>query len=276
MKCLQILCNINKWLVNSKNRNNCFFFLFPEENNDPTLESSKSYYMIKRNDSYHREIRNGPSLSTSISSTLSNDPSSSESFHSAKSYISSSGSFYSTKSNVLSSSGSDHSAIQNVPLSSGSVHSERIRNVSSSSGSLHAPTVSNAPSCGSITNDQPCVLSTFTFHNVLGKGSFGTVLLASHPAIKQKVAIKLVKKSDLENETKLALVEGTVLKVGRSCRFITHLYGSFQTKVSLSTFQFLNIFPVLHSITDPVPKIFIQLVTFLGAETYTRLRFHVH
>lgn len=77
-------------------------------------------------------------------------------------------------------------------------------------------------------------VESFTFYKVLGEGSFGKVVLATHPATDQKLAVKFIKKRQLlRSGPQLALDERCILEVGRECPYITHIYGSFQTKVSL-------------------------------------------
>ncbi|XP_073454089.1 uncharacterized protein [Aquarana catesbeiana] len=97
-------------------------------------------------------------------------------------------------------------------------------------------------------------VETFTFHKVLGEGSFGKVVLATHPATDQKLAVKFISKRKLlRSGPSLALTERCILEEGRECPYITHIYGSFQTKVSILISQFLLLFPVLRSTIDPDP-----------------------
>lgn len=111
--------------------------------------------------------------------------------------------------------------------------------------------------CASAIKDQSCVLSfeKMTCHRILGEGSYGIVVLGSHPAIDQKLAVKIVEKRNLlkSGACELTFTERDALKAGSESPYITHLFGTFQTKVSLFTFQFLHLFPVLHSTTDPDP-----------------------
>lgn len=65
------------------------------------------------------------------------------------------------------------------------------------------------------------------------------VVLASYNATNKKVAIKTVKKRRvLQKNPKGAMIELKVLKQIRDNRFVTCLYGSFQTEVSLIIYPF--------------------------------------
>ncbi|XP_077314488.1 uncharacterized protein LOC143934609 [Lithobates pipiens] len=76
---------------------------------------------------------------------------------------------------------------------------------------------------------------TFTFHKELGEGSFGKVVLATHPATDQKLAVKFISKRKLLRfGPYMALTERWILEEGRECPYITHIYGSFQTNNHLA------------------------------------------
>ncbi|XP_077346398.1 uncharacterized protein LOC143990046 [Lithobates pipiens] len=76
---------------------------------------------------------------------------------------------------------------------------------------------------------------TFTFHEELGEGSFGKVVLATHPATNQKLAVKFISKRKLLRcGPWMALTERWILEEGRECPYITHIYGSFQTNNHLA------------------------------------------
>ncbi|XP_040208020.1 atypical protein kinase C-like isoform X1 [Rana temporaria] len=70
-------------------------------------------------------------------------------------------------------------------------------------------------------------------HRMIGGGRYGTVHLGSHPAIDQKLAVKIIKKKKLrknEDHWKTVSTElGVLEKVGQS-PYITHMYGMLQTK----------------------------------------------
>ncbi|KAM5145443.1 protein kinase C delta type-like [Mantella aurantiaca] len=93
------------------------------------------------------------------------------------------------------------------------------------------------PSLGTKSiNDKPYQLTvdSFTFHRLLGEGSYGKVLLASHNASKEQLAVKIIKKRFLiENDIDETLMERQALEKTRHNIFITHLYGCFQTEECL-------------------------------------------
>ncbi|CAH2296338.1 kinase C delta type [Pelobates cultripes] len=74
-------------------------------------------------------------------------------------------------------------------------------------------------------------LDRLTFHRVLGRGSYGKVMLASDNITKQNLAVKIVKKRVLLEEAEdSTLVERRVLEVAGGCPFLTGAHATFQTK----------------------------------------------
>ncbi|XP_040278335.1 protein kinase C epsilon type-like [Bufo bufo] len=88
---------------------------------------------------------------------------------------------------------------------------------------------------GTIPADTPILvtgLESFTFHKILGEGGYGKVMLATHPACQQQLAVKLVKKRVLLQDFKdNVLIERQVLEVTGKSPLFTHAYATFQTKV---------------------------------------------
>ncbi|XP_040195390.1 myosin light chain kinase 2, skeletal/cardiac muscle-like [Rana temporaria] len=76
-------------------------------------------------------------------------------------------------------------------------------------------------------------LESFNYHEMLGYGAFGKVVLASHYAMEQQMAIKIVKKNSLKHDFSSAVMEKNILEACIGSRFITHLFGSFQTETYL-------------------------------------------
>ncbi|XP_068129883.1 protein kinase C theta type-like [Hyperolius riggenbachi] len=74
-------------------------------------------------------------------------------------------------------------------------------------------------------------LESFTLHEFIGEGSYGQMLLVSHPPSGEPLAMKMVKKRDiLESPVNNPLVERQVLEMVGSSPFFTHNYGTFQTE----------------------------------------------
>lgn len=91
------------------------------------------------------------------------------------------------------------------------------------------------------------------------------VVLASHDATNKKVAIKIVKKKPmLKNNPSSVLMELKVWKQIRDNRFITPLYGCFQTEVSLIIYPFLN--QTQGMLYGPCPRV-TSILTKYGAIT---------
>ncbi|XP_072000665.1 protein kinase C delta type-like [Engystomops pustulosus] len=74
-------------------------------------------------------------------------------------------------------------------------------------------------------------IKRLTFHHVLGRGTFGMVVLAENIDTRQKFAVKVIAKSDLlvEGEER-AMVERHVLHLASGSPFLVHGQFAFQTK----------------------------------------------
>ncbi|XP_073524446.1 serine/threonine-protein kinase Sgk1-A-like [Phyllobates terribilis] len=74
-------------------------------------------------------------------------------------------------------------------------------------------------------------LESFTFHKIIGKGGFGKVMLATHQACQQQLAVKMVKKRLLlEKSEDNDLIERQVLEMTRKSPFITRAFATFQSQ----------------------------------------------
>ncbi|XP_075690435.1 protein kinase C theta type-like [Rhinoderma darwinii] len=71
-------------------------------------------------------------------------------------------------------------------------------------------------------------ISRFTFHQVLGRGSFGEVVLASVPSQNTYMAIKVINKRG-DNAATL-MRERRILLQARDCPFLCHLYAAHQSQ----------------------------------------------
>ncbi|XP_044155580.1 protein kinase C delta type-like [Bufo gargarizans] len=74
-------------------------------------------------------------------------------------------------------------------------------------------------------------IQRFIFHHVLGRGSFGKVVLAEDKFNHQQFAVKVITKRDLLAEgEEHAMVERRVLQLASGCPFLLHGTFAFQTK----------------------------------------------
>uniref|UniRef100_UPI00358F7C3C protein kinase C delta type-like n=1 Tax=Myxine glutinosa TaxID=7769 RepID=UPI00358F7C3C len=118
-------------------------------------------------------------------------------------------------------------------------------------------------------------VSNFVFHKVLGKGSFGKVFLAEMKGRGLLVAIKALKKDVvlMADDLECTLVEKRVLALAWEHPFLTHLFGTFQTKEHLLfVMEFLTGGDLMFHIQNK-GRFDPERTMFYGAEIVSGLQF---
>uniref|UniRef100_A0A8B9JWP5 Protein kinase C n=1 Tax=Astyanax mexicanus TaxID=7994 RepID=A0A8B9JWP5_ASTMX len=136
------------------------------------------------------------------------------------------------------------------------------------------PTPPAAPSA-SITHQTRINFENFVFHKVLGKGSFGKVLLAELKGRGEYFAVKALKKDVvlMDDDVECTMVEKRVLSLAWENPFLTHLYCTFQSKEHLFfVMEYLNGGDLMFHIQDK-GRFDLFRATFYSAEIICGLQF---
>ncbi|KAM4047230.1 protein kinase C theta type-like [Anomaloglossus baeobatrachus] len=101
-------------------------------------------------------------------------------------------------------------------------------------GSSVSPKADTEQLSGTTPAESPIIvtgLKSFTFHKTIGQGGFGKVMLATHKACQKQVAVKMVEKRFIIEESRdTILIERQVLEITRKSPFITRAFSTFQSQ----------------------------------------------
>lgn len=133
----------------------------------------------------------------------------------------------------------------------------------------------STPAAPSTTITSRVSINNFVFHKVLGKGSFGKVLLAEFKGRGEYFAVKALKKDVvlMDDDVECTMVEKRVLALAWENPFLTHLFCTFQSKEHLFfVMEYLNGGDLMFHIQDK-GRFDLYRTTFYSAEILCGLQY---
>ncbi|XP_071970458.1 protein kinase C delta type-like [Engystomops pustulosus] len=117
-------------------------------------------------------------------------------------------------------------------------------------------------------------MEELTFHKLLGSGSYGKVVMASHPSSRQDLAVKIIKKRVLlEDDRDAIFIERQVLEITSQCHLFTHCFGATQNQDYIFfVMECVTGGELLHFINSRAPCD-IQTTRFITAEIICGLKY---
>ncbi|XP_041439621.1 protein kinase C delta type-like [Xenopus laevis] len=119
----------------------------------------------------------------------------------------------------------------------------------------------------------PLDIQRYKFHQELGEGTFGQVMLASYTPKKQLVAMKTVSKQPSKGNYTCIMKEARLLKIARGCPFLCHSHATFQSE--LHAFFVLEYAGggTLHKVIADQGNLSMKNIQFYTAEMVIALQF---